>query len=255
MIAMKSFFAAMLLASLAAAQTTAPVPAAAPAADDAAKMKTALDRATRTLQDWPNLNRYRADNAKIAAPASGEERVVFMGDSITDNWGRRYGKFFPGKPYINRGISGQTTPQMLLRFRADVIALQPKAVVILAGTNDISSNTGPSTLEMIEDNLASMNELAQASHIKVIFSAVMPTCDYIQNQSSRRPNSKIIELNKWIKEYAASHKAAYLDYFTPMLDDQGSLKREITDDGLHPNNAGYDLIGPIAQQAIDAVLK
>jgi lysophospholipase L1-like esterase len=243
------FFAALLLASLAAAQTPAP------AADDAAKLKTALDRATRTLQDWPNLNRYRADNTRIAAPAAGEERVVFMGDSITDNWGRKYGKFFPGKPYINRGISGQTTPQMLIRFRPDVLALQPKAVVILAGTNDISGNTGPSTLEMIEDNLASMNELAQANHIKVIFSAVMPTCDYIQNQSTRRPNSTIIQLNKWITEYAASHNAAYLDYFTPMLDDQGALKREITDDGLHPNNAGYDLITPLAQQAIDAVLK
>jgi lysophospholipase L1-like esterase len=254
MIAMKSLLAALLLASLAAAQTSTTAPAAAPV-DDAAKTKTALDRANRTLQDWPNLNRYRAENAKVVPPAAGEERVVFMGDSITDNWGRRYGKFFPGKPYINRGISGQTTPQMLIRFRPDVIALQPKAVVILAGTNDISGNTGPSTLDMIEDNLASMNELAQANHIKVIFSAVMPTCDYIQNQSARRPNSKIIELNRWIKEYAASHNAAYLDYFTPMLDDQNALKREITDDGLHPNNAGYELIGPIAQKTIDAVLK
>jgi lysophospholipase L1-like esterase len=253
--AMKYFFATVLLASLAAAQTTTPAPSTVPVADDAARMKTALDRATRTLQDWPNLNRYRAENAKIAAPAAGEERVVFMGDSITDNWGRRYGKFFPGKPYINRGISGQTTPQMLLRFRADVIALQPKAVVILAGTNDIASNTGPSTLEMIEDNLASMNELAQANRIKVIFSAVMPTCDYIQNQSTRRPNSKIMELNKWIREYAASHGAAYLDYYAPMLDDQGALKKEITMDGLHPNDAGYELIGPLAQKAIDAALK
>jgi lysophospholipase L1-like esterase len=253
--AMKYFLATVLLASLAAAQTTTPAPSTVPVVDDAARMKTALDRATRTLQDWPNLNRYRAENAKIAAPEAGEERVVFMGDSITDNWGRRYGKFFPGKPYINRGISGQTTPQMLLRFRADVIALQPKAVVILAGTNDISSNTGPSTLEMIEDNLASMNELAQANRIKVIFSAVMPTCDYIQNQSTRRPNSKIIELNKWIQQYAATHNAAYLDYYTPMLDDQGALKKEITMDGLHPNDAGYELIGPIAQKAIDAALK
>src|ERR1019366_1343528 len=185
------------------------------AAVDAAKLKTALDRAPRTLRDWPNLNRSRADNPQLAAPAAGEERVVFMGDSITDGWGRRYGKFFPGKPYINRGISGQTTPQMLLRFRADVIALEPKAVVILAGTNDISANTGPSTLEMIEDNLASMTELAQTHGIKVILSAVMPTCDYIQNQSDRRPNAKIVELNSWMKSYAATHRAVYLDYFTP----------------------------------------
>ena len=250
---MKPLLAALLLAAAAAAQTT---PAPAPdAALDAAKLKTALDRATRTLLDWPNLNRYRADNAQVAAPAAGEERVVFMGDSITDGWGRRYGKFFPGKPYINRGISGQTTPQMLLRFRADVIALEPKAVVILAGTNDISANTGPSTLEMIEDNLASMTELAQTHGIKVILSAVMPTCDYIQNQSDRRPNAKIVELNSWMKSYAATHRAVYLDYFTPMLDDKGALKKELTYDGLHPNDAGYEAIMPLAQKAIDDVLK
>jgi len=226
-----------------------------PSALDAAKLKTALDRANRTLQDWPNLTRYRAENATVAAPAPGEERVVFMGDSITDGWGRRYGKFFPGKPYINRGISGQTTPQMLIRFRPDVIDLKPKAVVILAGTNDISGNTGPSTLEMIEENLASMTELAQANGIKVVLSSVMPTCDYIQNQSDRRPNSKIIELNKWMKAYAASHRAVYLDYFTAMLDDQNNLKKELTYDGLHPNDAGYELIMPLAQKAVDQALK
>ncbi len=248
---MKPFLAALLLAAAAAAQTApAPDPAL-----DAAKLKTALDRATRTLQDWPNLNRYRADNARLAPPSAGEERVVFMGDSITDGWGRRYGKFFPGKPYINRGISGQTTPQMLIRFRPDVIALQPKAVVILAATNDISGNTGPSTLEMIEDNLTSMTELAQAHGIKVILSSVMPTCDYIQNQSDRRPNSKIVELNSWIKSYAAKHEAVYLDYFTAMLDDKGALRKEWTYDGLHPNDAGYEAIMPLAQKAIDAVLK
>ena len=248
---MKPVVVALLLAAAATAQTT-------PAPDaplDAVKLKTALDRATRTLQDWPALNRYRAANAKVAPPAAGEERVVFMGDSITDGWGKRYGKFFPEKAYINRGISGQTTPQMLLRFRADVIALQPKAVVILAGTNDIASNTGPSTLEMIEDNLASMTELAQGHGIKVILSAVMPTCDYIQNQSARRPNSTIIELNSWMKSYAAKHNATYLDYFTPMLDDQGALKKEITFDGLHPNDAGYEVMMPLAQIAIDAALK
>jgi len=189
--------------------------------------------------------------------AAGEERVVFMGDSITDAWGRTYGKtsFFPGKPYINRGISGQTTPQMLIRFRQDVIALKPKVVVILAGTNDIGGNTGPSTLEMIEDNLAGMTELAQANGIKVVLSSVMPTCDYIRMQSDRRPNAKIIELNKWIKDYAAVHQAIYLDYFTAMLDDQGALKKELTYDGLHPNDAGYELIMPVAQKAVDQALK
>src|SRR5205814_100794 len=174
-------------------------PAATPSAPelDAAKLKTALDRANRTLQDWANLNRYRADNAKIAVPAAGEERVVFMGDSITDAWGRTYGKttFFPGKPYINRGISGQTTPQMLIRFRPDVIALKPKAVVILAGTNDIAGNTGPSTLEMIEDNLMSMADLAKANGIRVVLSSVMPVCDYIRMQTDRRPHDKILALN------------------------------------------------------------
>jgi lysophospholipase L1-like esterase len=245
-----TLLSALMMAALAGAQTT-------PAADapvDAVKLKTDLDRATRTLQDWPALNRYRAENAKVAPPAPGEERVVFMGDSITDFWGRRNGKFFPGKPYINRGISGQTTPQMLIRFRPDVIDLKPKAVVILAGTNDIAGNTGPESLETIEGNLASMTELAQAHGIKVILSAVMPTCDYIRNQSDRRPNSKIIELNNWMKEYAAKHNATYLDYFTPMLDDKGALKKELTGDGLHPNDAGYDLIMPIAQKAIDSVM-
>jgi lysophospholipase L1-like esterase len=256
--AMRLWIAPVCLASaLLAQQPTPPSASATPEALDAAKLKTALDRATRQLQDWPNLNRYRADNARTQPPAPGEERVVFMGDSITDAWGRTYGKnsFFPGKPYINRGISGQTTPQMLIRFRPDVIALKPKAVVILAGTNDIGGNTGPSTLEMIEDNLTSMTELAQANGIKVVLASVMPTCDYIRLQSDRRPNSKIVELNKWIKEYAAKRGAIYLDYFSAMVDDKGNLKQEITYDGLHPNDAGYDLILPLAQKAVAEALK
>jgi lysophospholipase L1-like esterase len=247
----KLMISAAFAASLAFAQAQPP---AAEAPPDAAKLKASLDRATRTLQDWPNLKRYHDENARLAPPAPGEERVVFMGDSITDGWGRRYGAFFPGKPYINRGISGQTTPQMLIRFRPDVIALQPKAVVILAGTNDISGNTGPSTLEMIEDNLSSMVDLAEANGIKVVLSSVMPVCDYIQNQTRRRPNETIVELNKWIKDYAAKRHAVYLDYYSAMLDDKGVLKQEITFDGLHPNTAGYDLIMPLAQKAIDQAL-
>lgn len=237
--------------SLALAQAQPP---ATEAPLDPVKLKASLDRATRTLQDWPNLKRYHDENARLAPPAPGEERVVFMGDSITDGWGRRYGRFFPGKPYINRGISGQTTPQMLIRFRPDVIALQPKAVVILAGTNDISGNTGPSTREMIEDNLASMVDLAEANGIKVVLSSVMPVCDYIQNQTRRRPNETIVELNKWIKDYAAKRHAVYLDYYSAMLDDKGVLKQDLTFDGLHPNTAGYDLIMPLAQKAIDQAL-
>jgi lysophospholipase L1-like esterase len=228
--------------------------AAADAPLDAAKLKTDLDRVTRTLQDWANLKRYHDANATVTAAAPGEERVVFMGDSITDGWGKKYGQFFPGKPYINRGISGQTTPQMLIRFRPDVIALKPKVVVILAGTNDIAGNTGPSTLEMIEDNMASMVDLAQKNNIKVVLSAVMPTCDYIQPQTIRRPNEKIIALNKWMKDYAAAHDAVYLDYFTPMLDEKGVFKQELTYDGLHPNSAGYDVMMPLAQKAIDKAL-
>jgi len=204
--------------------------------------------------DWPNLARYHDDNTRVAPPAPGEERVVFMGDSITDGWGRGRGEFFPGKPYINRGISGQTTPQMLIRFRPDVIALKPKVVVILAGTNDIAGNTGPMTLEMIEDNLTSMAELARANNIKVVLSSVMPVCDYIKNQTERRPPEKIIALNAWIKDYAAKNGFIYLDYYSAMLDDKNVFKKELTYDGLHPNAEGYAVMGPLAQKAINEAL-
>lgn len=223
-------------------------------ADDIGKMKKQLEVNERRLRDWPALGRYRADNAKVLPAAAGEERVVFMGDSITDGWGRRYGRFFPGKPYINRGIGGQTTPQMLLRFRPDVLAHKPKAVVILAGTNDIGGNTGPMTLEDIEGNLATMAELAKAHGIKVVLSSVLPICDYIRVQSERRPMEQIKALNVWIKDYAAKNGHVYLDYFTPMLDDKGVLKQELTYDGLHPNDAGYEVMVPLALQAVEAAL-
>ncbi len=239
--------AALLSGSFAFAQ-------APPASDDPMKLKADFERAQRTLQDWPNLARYRADNEKLTAPAAGEKRVVFMGDSITDAWGRRGGTFFPGKPYVNRGISGQTTPQMLIRFRPDVIALKPAAVVILAGTNDIAGNTGPMTLEMIQDNIASMVQLAKANGIKVVLSSVMPVCDYHRPQMARRPPEKIIALNKWIAEYAAKQGAVYLDYYSFMLDDAKLLRKEITGDGLHPNDAGYAIMEPLAQAAIDKAL-
>ncbi len=222
--------------------------------NDTVKLRTALERAQSTLRDWPNLARYRDDNAKIAAPAAGENRVVFMGDSITDAWGRKYGQFFPGKPYVNRGISGQTTPQMLIRFRPDVIALKPKAVVILAGTNDIAGNTGPMTLEEIEGNLMSMAELAKANGIQVVFSSVLPVCDYIRPQTDRRPPDKIVALNKWLKQYAADHGAVYLDYYSATIDDQNFFKKDLTYDGLHPNDAGYAVMAPLAQKAIDQAL-
>jgi lysophospholipase L1-like esterase len=207
-----------------------------------------LDHLRTTLQDWPAISRYAADNAKIAP---GSVRVVFMGDSITDAWIKRSPKFFADNAsYVDRGISGQTTPQMLIRFRPDVIALKPRAVVILAGTNDIAGNTGPMTLEMIEDNYASMAELAKANGIVVLFSSVMPVCDYIRPQTERRPPAKIIALNEWLKSYCAKNKLIYVDYYSAMLDREGMLKKEITYDGLHPNEAGYAVIEPIIQNAI-----
>jgi lysophospholipase L1-like esterase len=217
-------------------------------------MKAQLDRAERRLQDWPNLTRYRDENAQLPAPKPEEQRVVFMGDSITDSWGRRYGKFFPGKPYINRGISGQTTPQMLLRFRPDVIELKPKVVVILAGTNDISGNTGPETLEQIEGYLTSMAELARANGIRVVLASLLPVCDYIQPQTERRPNEKIRALNAWIKSYAERSGLGYLDYYSATVDKSQALRRELTYDGLHPDDNGYEVMAPLAEKAIAAAL-
>jgi lysophospholipase L1-like esterase len=237
---MKFAAIALLLCSAAIAQT-----------DDVDKLKAQIDRDKKTLQDWPALSRYAADNAKLTTPAT----VVFMGDSITDGWIRRSPKFFADNPgYVDRGISGQTTPQMLIRFRPDVIALNPKVVVILAGTNDIAGNTGPMTLEMIEDNLASMSELAQAHGIKVVLSSVMPVCDYHRPQTERRPPAQIVKLNEWIKDYCARNNFVYLDYYNSMLDDQKMLKKEITADGLHPNEAGYAIMEPLADKAVAAAL-
>jgi lysophospholipase L1-like esterase len=211
--------------------------------------------------DWPNLARYDTDNKSVAPPAKDEQRVVFMGDSITDSWDDPANGFFPGKPYIDRGISGQTTPQMLIRFRRDVIELKPKVVVILAGTNDIAGNTGPTTLEAIEDNLKSMAELATANGIRVVLASVMPVSDYeIRDgkpliQTQRRPPDKILALNKWIQEFARANRHIYLDYFSATVDDKGFLKDELSDDGLHPNKQGYDVMAPLAQAAINAALK
>jgi len=215
-----------------------------------------LRQVAQLIDDYGNTARYAADNAKIQSPAPGEERVVFMGDSITDGWGRgaQPAPFFPGKPYINRGISGQTTAQMLLRFYPDVIALQPKAVLILAGTNDIGGNLGPVTLESIEQNLMAMADMASANHIKVILASLTPVCDYHRPQTMTRPPEKINALNRWIKDYTARKHFTYLDYFNSTVDDKGFFKTEITDDGLHPNAKGYEIMAPLAQQAIDQAL-
>ena len=221
---------------------------------DVAKLQADLQGAQNKLNDWPNLARYRDANAQVPAPAANEQRVVFMGDSITDNWGRHYGKFFPGKPYINRGISGQTTPQMLIRFRPEVIDLKPQVVIILAGTNDIAGNTGPTTLETIEQNLMSMAELAKLHNIRVVLASLLPVCDYIKPQTNRRPPEKIVALNAWMKDYAQKNGLVYLDYYSAMLDDKQMFKQDLTYDGLHPNDAGYEVMGPLAEKAITAAL-
>jgi lysophospholipase L1-like esterase len=207
------------------------------------------------LADWAQEARYRDANAALPPPASGSDRVVFMGDSITDFWGPGLGGAFPGRDVVNRGISGQTTPQMLVRFRPDVIALKPRVVVILAGTNDIAGNTGPTTTGRIEDNLASMAELARAHGIRVVLASVMPVNNYSNpDETTRRPPATIIELNHWLRDYATREHFVYLDYHAALLDDRHLLRRELSEDGLHPNKAGYAVMAPLADKAIRQAL-
>ena len=239
---------------LAQAPSTVQPQATGAGTQDVSQLQAQLQQAQDKLKDWPDLARYRDANSQVLAPAPEEDRVVFMGDSITDSWGRKNGKFFPGKPYVNRGISGQTTPQMLIRFRPDVIALRPKVVVILAGTNDIAGNTGPTTLEAIEGNLTSMAELARANGVRVVLASLLPVCDYIRPQTQRRPTEKIVAVNAWMKDYAAKNGFIYLDYYSAMLDDKKMFKQELTYDGLHPNDAGYEVMAPLAEKAIVAAL-
>src|SRR5215469_5612822 len=242
----------MVLAQAQAPSTVQPQTGA--GTQDVSQLQAQLQQAQDKLKDWPDLARYRDTNSQVLAPAPEEDRVVFMGDSITDSWGRKYGKFFPGKPYVNRGISGQTTPQMLIRFRPDVIALRPKVVVILAGTNDIAGNTGPTTVEAIEGNLTSMAELARANGIRVVLASLLPVCDYIRPQTPRRPTDKIVAVNAWMKDYAVKNGFIYLDYYSAMLDDKKMFKQELTYDGLHPNEAGYEVMALLAEKAIAAAL-
>ncbi len=243
------------LTSAASAQQQTTPPPATPAPDAPEALQRRIDQMQRRLQDWPQLGRYRDKNSEVKPPAKDEQRVVFMGDSITDSW--KIAEHFPGKPYINRGISGQTTPQMLIRMRPDVIAHAPKVVVILAGTNDIASNTGPMTVEMIEDNYASLAELARANGIRVVFASVLPVHDYNpqRKMTGGRPPEKILQLNAWLKEYCAKHGHTYLDYFSKMVDEQGFLKAELANDGLHPNAEGYKVMVPLAEAAIAQALK
>jgi lysophospholipase L1-like esterase len=210
-----------------------------------------LSRIAMFTDDFGQLSRYRDANAALAKPAAGENRVVFFGDSITDGW--KLADYFPGKPYINRGIGGQTTPQMLVRFREDVIDLHPKVVVILAGTNDIAGNTGPMRNEDIEANLASMADVARQHGIRVVVSSVLPVHNYTGDAKSffaQRPMARILALNEWLKGYCEGSGDLYLDYFSAMVDDKGLLKKDLADDGLHPNVAGYKIMVPLAEAAI-----
>jgi len=236
-----------------AAQVTnpaaAPTPLAAQVAPGSeAKMEADNAKMKAELQDWAQLGRYRAANQALPAEAAG--RVVFYGDSITDAWEYNGGSFFPGKPYVNRGISGQTTPQMLVRFRQDVVDLHPEVVVILAGTNDIAGNTGPSTPEMIEDNFKGMVEIAKANGIRVILASVLPVAQYPWRPEVVDTAAKVVGLNAWIKGYCAQEKLTYLDYWTAMAGPDGGMKPGISKDGVHPNRAGYAIMQPLAEAAI-----
>ena len=241
---MDSWHSPSLLRALFAAASLAMTPFDDGSAQDPERLRT----------DWAYLGRYRAENAALGAPRPGERRVVFMGNSITEGWAKYFPTMFPGKPYVGRGIGGQTTPQMLVRFRQDVVALQPAVVVILAGTNDIAGNTGPSTLAMIEDNLASMAELARANGIAVVLSSVLPVYDYPW-RPGLAPGPKIVALNAWMKQYASAHGAVYLDYHSAMADERQGMKPEMAADGVHPTEAGYRIMAPLAEQAIAEALR
>lgn len=214
------------------------------------KMSPAEERLTT---DWAWLKRFEKANAALPAPAPGENRVVFMGNSITEGWINMVPEFFAGKPYLNRGIGGQTTPQMLLRFKPDVIDLKPKVVVILAGTNDIAGNTGPTTEKTIIDNITSMAQMAKANGIKVVLSSIIPVYDYPW-KPGLQPVEKIASINAKLKVFAQNNGMVYLDYYTPMADERKGLKASLGSDGVHPNKAGYALMAPLAEAAIKAAL-
>jgi len=206
-------------------------------------------RRLEQLNDWAQLGVYQTQNQALRAQPLETDRVVFFGDSITEFWDLV--QAFPGKPYINRGISGQTTAQMLVRFRPDVINLQPKAVLILAGTNDLAGNTGPMTVDRITDNYASLAELARANAIQLIFASVLPVHDYGSIvQSNLRPPDSIRALNQWLRDYCKYHQHIFLDYYHAMVDDQEMLKAELAEDGVHPNAKGYDIMKALAESAI-----
>jgi len=211
-------------------------------------------RAKQALTDWAQLSRYREENDRLPMPAVGEQRVVFLGDSITDHWGRTYGKFFPGKPYLNRGISGQTTPQMLVRFQQDVIALHPAAVLILAGINDIAGNTGVESMTDIENNFRSMVILAKHEHIRVIIASTLPAST-LPWRPKVQPAKQVIALNKWLQQLVKDEHLVYCNYYPALADENGGIKQDLVyDKAVHPNDAGYAVMAPIAEDAIAKAL-
>jgi len=256
---MKLLCSFLLLVPFAAAQTT-PTPAtepqaatqAAPAVHSESEYQRKHDE--QLLTDFGDLARYQQANAELGPPAPGIKRVVFMGDSITDAWGHPVGVFFPDKPYVNRGISGQTTPQMLVRFWPDVIALQPKVVVILAGTNDIAGNTGPTTPTSIEDNLMAMADLARANGIRVVMASILPAAAYPWKPGID-PRAEIAAINGWMRDYCQKKHYVYLDYYSAMVNPEQGMKKELTIDGVHPNADGYQVMTPLAEHAIAEALK
>ncbi len=232
------------------AQSPAASAAAAPVAPDTQKQMEAMQK---KLNDWPQLDRYRGANASLPAPAPGEKRVVFYGDSITDVWPRHAEVFFPGKGYIGRGISGQTTPQMLVRFQQDVVHLKPAVVVILAGTNDVAGNTGPSTPEMIEDNFLSMLAIARANKIQMVIASILPADQY-RWRPEVKPADRIREMNQRLKALCAREGLVYLDYYTAMANANGGLDPDLAVDGVHPTAKGYTMMEPLAEKAIAEAL-
>jgi lysophospholipase L1-like esterase len=201
------------------------------------------------LLDWNQLGRYHADNERLKAAPPDPRRVVFLGDSITEGW--KLPVSFADKPYVNRGIGGQTTPQMLVRMYPDVIDLKPAAMILLAGTNDIAQNTGPETLAMIQSNIQAITELAQLHGIKVILCSLTPVSDYTRAQTAKRPPADILKLNGWLRDYAAKTGATFADYYAALVDEKGMLRNGFSEDGLHPNDKGYALLAPVAQAAIE----
>jgi lysophospholipase L1-like esterase len=244
-------YSLLLLSGLYAANISANAQTTTPSDDCRASPPLQANDKDEGQYGWSHLWRYCKENAQLGPPAAGESRIVFFGDSITEAW--NLATSFPGKPYVNRGISGETTSQMLLRFRQDVVDLSPKAAVVLAGTNDIAGNTGPISLKAIEENIASMVEIAQANGVRVILSSVLPAFDYPWRHG-QQPVEKIAALNGWLKGYASAHGLVYLDYYSAMQDERHGLPLSLSFEGVHPNGAGYAVMKPLAEKAIAQAL-